>query len=384
MIEKKLEIPLLDLKRQFCRIAEEIESEVKGVFESQRFILGEKVKALEDAIAGYCNVRYGIGVASGSDAILLSLMAIGIGRDDLVITTPYTFFSTAGSIARLGAKPVFVDIEPETFNIDPNRLEDCLKKLKVQSSKLKAIIPVHLFGQCADMDRILELASMYGLKVIEDAAQAIGATYRGRMAGGMGDAGCLSFFPTKNLGGFGDGGMVLTNDDRLADTIKLLRVHGSSDRYHHIMIGLNSRLDEIQAAVLLVKFRYLREWTEKRRANAERYKRLFEDAGLGKTVKYPVEIDGCLHVYNQFVIRVTSRDRLKRFLLERGVSTEIYYPVPLHLQRCFEYLGYRKGDFPQAEKAAEETLALPVYPELDILEQESIVESIREFYGTKG
>ncbi len=377
-------IPIIDLNRQYNVIACDIEKALRDVFESQRFILGEKVKALEDAIAGYCNVRYGIGVASGSDAILLSLMAIGVGRDDLVITTPYTFFSTAGSIARLGAKPVFVDIDPETFNIDPNRLEDCLKELKVQGSKLKAIIPVHLFGQCADMDRILELASMYGLKVIEDAAQAIGATYRGRMAGGMGDTGCLSFFPTKNLGGFGDGGMVLTNEERLADTIRLLRVHGSSDKYHHILLGCNSRLDEIQAAVLLVKFRYLKEWTEKRRANAERYKRLFEEAGLKEIVKCPVEIDGCLHVYNQFVIRISSRDRLKRFLFERGVSTEIYYPVPLHLQRCFGYLGYKTGDFPEAEKAAEETLALPVYPELDILEQEFIVEKIREFYGTKG
>lgn len=375
-----MKVPLLDLKAQYGSIALEIERRLKGVFESQRFILSENVDIFEREIARYCGVGYGIGVASGSDAILLSLMAIGVSAGDSVITTPYTFFATAGSIARLGARPVFVDIDPETFNIDPNRLEDYLKKA---GNGLKAIIPVHLFGQCADMDPILELAGRYGLKVIEDAAQAIGAEYKGRRAGSMGDMGCFSFFPTKNLGGVGDGGMVVTNDRGLANKVRTLRVHGSNPKYHHNMIGINSRLDEIQAAVLRVKLKYLDGWTEKRVRNGERYCKLFESAGLLDRVILPAVMSCNKSVFNQFVVRVRDRDRLWKHLTKAGIGTEVYYPIPLHLQGCFSYLGYREGDFPEAERAAREALALPIYPELTEEMQGYVVDGIRGFYEGK-
>lgn len=332
-------------------------------------------------IARYCSVGYGIGVASGSDAILLSLMAIGVSAGDSVITTPYTFFATAGSIARLGARPVFVDIDPETFNIDPNKLEDLIRRqLTAHNSQLKAIIPVHLFGQCADMEPILELARKYGLKVIEDAAQAIGAEYKGRRAGSMGNVGCFSFFPSKNLGGFGDGGMVVTNDGELADKVRILRVHGGNPKYLHSTIGINSRLDEIQAAVLRVKLKYLDGWTKKRIENGERYYKLFESAGLLDRVALPEVMSCNKSVFNQFVVRVRDRDRLRGHLTKAGIGTEVYYPIPLHLQGCFSYLGYREGDFPEAERTAREALAIPIYPELTEEMQGYVVEKIKGFY----
>jgi len=381
-----MKVPLLDLKAQYGSIAFEVERRLKEVIENQRFILSENVDALEREISRYCGVGYGIGVASGSDALLLSLMAMGIGPGDKVITTPYTFFATASSVARLQAIPVFVDIDPKTFNIDPNRLEDCLKRFTVHGSQftVKAIIPVHLFGQCADMEPILELAREYRLKVIEDAAQAIGAEYKAgalwARAGSMGDMGCLSFFPSKNLGGFGDGGMVVTNDGELAERIRVLRVHGSNPKYHHSVIGINSRLDEIQAAVLRVKVKYLNGWTKKRIENGERYYRLFESAGLLDRVALPEVMSCNKSVFNQFVVRVRDRDRLREYLTKAGIGTEVYYPIPLHQQVCFSYLCYREGDFPEAERAARETLALPIYPELTEEMQGYVVEKIKRFY----
>lgn len=369
-------VPFIDLKEQYKGVAQAVEKKLKEILESQRFVLDKNVEALEREIASLCGVKYGIGVASGSDALLLSLMAIGVDYGDSVVTTPYTFFATAGSIARLGARPLFVDIEPRTYNMDPERLEDCIKK----GGRVKAIIPVHLFGQCAEMDPILEVGKRYDLKVIEDAAQAIGASYKGKMAGGMGDTGCFSFFPTKNLGGFGDGGMVVTNDKDLAAKIRALRVHGSLKRYYHTYIGCNSRLDEIQAAVLLVKLEHLPGWAEERRKKADNYRRLFRSAGLEGLVRLPEEGPFRRHVYNQFVIRVPLRDALRRYLEERGIGTEVYYPIPLHLQECFRYLGYREGDFPEAERLSKESLALPIYPELKEEAQEFVVESIRSFY----
>ncbi len=368
-------VPFIDLKGQYRMIATEVEEEIKKVMDSQLFILGERVRSLEERIAALCRTPYAIGVASGSDAILLSLMALEIGRDDLVATTPYTFFSTAGSIARLGAIPLFVDIDPNTYNIDPERLAEVLRRKKV-----KAVIPVHLFGHCADMDPIMEAAERYGVRIVEDAAQAIGASYRGRMAGSMGDTGCFSFFPTKNLGGFGDGGMVVTGNEDLATRIRALRVHGSLRRYYHTYIGCNSRLDEIQAAVLLVKLRYLEGWTEERREKARYYRHLFREADLLGEVRLPVEEAECRHVYNQFVVRVPSRDALREHLQGLGIGTEVYYPLPLHLQECFSYLGYREGDFPEAERLSRESLALPIYPGLTRESQEEVVEAIRRFY----
>ncbi len=374
-----MRIPLLDLSSQYRRIDREVEKRINKVIKSQRFILGDEISALEDGVSRYCGTRYGIGVASGSDAILLSLMAAGIGRDDTVVTTPYTFFSTAGSIALLGARPVFVDVEPDTFNIDPNRLEESLKSI----GRAKAVIPVHLYGQSCDMDAVMEVAERFDLKVIEDAAQAIGAVYKEKMAGSIGDTGCISFFPTKNLGGFGDGGMVVTDDKELAERIRMLRVHGSPERYRHSIVGRNSRLDEIQAAVLNVKLKYLDIWTEERRENARRYNALIQEAGLNDKVITPKENSNSKHVYNQFVIRVKSRDRLKKHLADNGIGSEVYYPIPLHLQDCFSYLGYKRGDFPVAERASQESLALPVYPELKESDQVAVVSCVKDFY-TKG
>jgi len=364
-------IPLVDLKAQYKTIKSEIDEAIREVLESQVFILGPKVKELEEKIADYCDVKYGIAVASGSDAILLSLMAIGIKHGDEVITTPFTFFATAGSISRLGAKPAFVDIDPRTYNINPELIEEKI------TSKTKAIIPVHLYGQCADMDPILEIAKEHNLYVIEDAAQAIGARYKDRKAGSMGHLGCLSFFPTKNLGGYGDGGMVLTNDQELAEKVSILRTHGSKPKYYHPMIGCNSRLDAIQSAVLLAKFKYLDEWNEARRRNAKVYDFLFADMGI---VAIPYIEKFNYHIYNQYVIMVKyNRDSLKEALGKAGIGTEIYYPVPLHLQKCYSDLGYKQGDMPVSEEAARRTLALPIYPELTQEQQKRIVEVIQEF-----
>jgi dTDP-4-amino-4,6-dideoxygalactose transaminase len=375
-----MNVPFLDLKAQYQRIKEEIDQAITEVVSEQHFILGPKVEALEEAIAAYSSVRYGIGVASGSDALNLSLMAVGIGAGDEVITTPFTFFATAGSISKTGAVPVFVDIDPRTYNLDPTRIEERI------TPQTKVIIPVHLFGQSADMAPIKELARDRNLCIIEDAAQAIGSDYikdsvPPQRVGSIGDVGCFSFYPSKNLGGFGDGGMVTTNDEDLAHRLKLLRVHGATAKYHYQCIGINSRLDALQAAVLLVKFRYLEEWTEKRRENAVYYDQLFEAMPIQTVgIETPNVQYNNRHIYNQYVIRVPHRDKLMEFLAQEGIGTDIYYPLPLHLQECYCDLGYEKGDFPHAEKAAQETLALPIYPELTKNQQEYVVAKIGEFY----
>ena len=377
-----MKVSLLNLKLQYQGIREEVLKEIGKICDNQSFILGENVKALEQEIAEYCNAKFAIGVASGTDAILLPLMAVGIAPGDRVITTPYTFFATAGSIARLNAMPVFVDVEPDTYNIDPDKLEHVIKKQSAaQRARLKAIIPVHLYGQCAEMEPIIKISKKYKLAVIEDAAQTIGATYKGKMAGSIGDFGSLSFYPSKNLGGFGDGGMVTTNNEKLAEKVRILRVHGSKPKYYHKMVGINSRLDELQAAVLRIKLKHLEAWTNKRIERAERYDTLFKHAGLLDIVSLPVRRAYNRHVFNQYIVRVKKRDALRNYLAKEGIGTEIYYPVPLHLQQCFKYLGYKKGDFPASEKAARETLALPIYPELTKEEQEYVVDRIAYFSG---
>ena len=375
-----MRIPLLDLSRQYREIKKEVLREVQNVCDSQHYILGKNVSALEEEMAAYCGTRYAVGVASGSDAILLSLMAVGIGPGDKVITTPFTFFATAGSISLLGAVPVFADIHPETCNIDPLSIETLLKK---SSRGVKAILPVHLYGQCADMGPIKTLARKHGLKVVEDAAQSIGARYRGRRAGSLGDAGCFSFYPTKNLGCFGDGGMVTTNNLATAQRLKMLRVHGSRKRYYYDTVGTNSRLDELQAAVLRVKLKYLDAWTERRITNARRYDRLLAKAGLGEVVKLTRIEETNQSVYNQYVILVKYRDELREHLTSAGIGTEVYYPMPLHLQKCYASLGHRRGDFPVSEKVSRETLALPIFAELKTSEQEYVVSTIEKFYKRK-
>lgn len=372
-----MKVPLLDLKAQYASIKDEIVPVLNEVCESQMFILGKKVAEFESRIAEYCGVSFASGCASGTDALLLSIMAFNIGAGDEIITTPYTFFATAGSIHRVGARTVFVDIKPDTFNIDPSEIE------KAITPRTKAIIPVHLYGQPADMAEIMEIAGRYDLKVIEDAAQSIGAKYNGRNAGAIGDTGCFSFFPSKNLGCFGDGGMVVTNSKEIDDKIKVLRVHGSSPKYYHSIVGLNSRLDALQASVLSVKLRYLNKWSEKRGENADNYKKLFIESNLFDIIKLPVVKEGNTHIYNQFVIRVEKRDELIKYLAENEIGCEIYYPVPLHLQECFKYLGYGEGSFPESERAAKETLALPVYPELTYEQQEYVVSVISRFYKGK-
>lgn len=364
-------VPLLDLHAQYMTIRDEIHAAMDRVIESQQFILGPEVEALEGEIAAYSQCQYGIGVSSGTDALLVSLMAIDVQPGDEVITTPYTFFATAGSIARLGARPVFVDIDPLTYNIDPGRIE------AVITERTKAIMPVHLFGQMADMDPIMEIADRHDLYVIEDAAQAIGAEYRGRRAGSIGHLGCFSFFPSKNLGGFGDGGMVVANDHNLADKVRLLRGHGARPKYYHKVVGGNFRLDALQAAVLRVKLKYLDEWTTARQRNAERYRQLFVEAGT--TVGLPYDAGYGRHIYNQFVIRCDNRDALMVHLKELRIGVEIYYPVPMHLQECFANLGYQRGEFVESETSAAVTLALPVYPELTDNGIEAVVAAVHGF-----
>lgn len=368
-------VPALDLKSQYATLREEITAVLLRVAESQYFIMGPEVAALESEFAAAYGVSHAIGCASGSDALLLPLMSWQIGPGDEVITTPYSFFATASAIWRVGAKPVFVDILPDTFNIDPKQVEAAI------TPRTRAIIPVHLYGQVADMDAIGNLAKRHSLYVLEDAAQAVGAQYRGKFAGTMGDATAFSFYPSKNLGGFGDGGLMTTNDQALAKSLARLRAHGMEPRYYHHEVGINSRLDAIQAAVLRVKLPYLQNWTNGRRMVAERYRNLFETAKLIPWVQLPTESPDCLHVYNQFVIRVpeASRDALRTFLGERKIGTEIYYPVPLHMQACFAALNHKPGDFPQSELAARESLALPMYPELDEDAQATVVNAIREF-----
>ncbi len=370
-----MNVPLLDLKRQFATIRSEIEAAIGEVIESQVFILGPKVKELETAIAAYSGCSHAVGVSSGTDALLIALMAEQIGSGDEVITTPYTFFATAGSISRLGAVPVFVDIDPVTFNICPDLIEKAITR------RTRALMPVHLFGQVADMDPIMEIARKHKLVVIEDAAQAIGAEYKGRRAGSIGEYGCFSFFPSKNLGGFGDGGIVTTNDPARAERLTILRAHGSKPKYYHKVVGGNFRLDALQAAIVHVKLRHLDSWTQGRQDNAGRYDRLFGDSGLldKGCVETPVSTV-TRHIYNQYVIRARDRNGLQAFLKENGVGTEVYYPVPLHLQECFASLGHPKGAFPESEKAALESLALPVFPELRPEEMAYIVDTIKRFY----
>jgi len=371
-------VPLLDLKAQYRTIKDEVARAMNRVLESQHFILGPEVEALEKEIADYCSCRYAVGVTSGSDALLVSLMALGIGPGDEVITTPFTFFATVGSIIRMGATPIFADIDPHTFNIDPERIKAAI------TSKTRAIMPVHLFGQAADMDPILDVAQEHGLFVIEDAAQAIGSEYKRRRAGSMGTVGCFSFFPSKNLGAFGDGGIVTTNDEQLAESMRVMRNQGAKPKYFHKVVGGNFRLDALQAAVLRVKLKYLDSWSEKRRANAAYYTARFDELGLndGTVVTPPVVFQR--HIYNQYVIRAKDRDDLKGFLSSRKVATEIYYPKALHLQDCVKDLNYREGDFPASESAAAGVLALPIYPELTAEQQLYVVSTIAEFYESRG
>ncbi len=365
-----MNIPAFDLKRQYRNLSSELLPILEEVMAKGQFILGENVELLEKELADYCGTKYAVGVASGTDALLLSLEALGIGEGDEVITTPFTFFATSEVISLLKAKPVFVDIDSKTFNIDPDKIEDAI------TTKTKAVIPVHLFGQMAEMDDIKYLAEKYDLYIIEDACQAIGAGYKGRRAGSIGDTGCFSFFPTKNLGAFGDGGLITTNDEKLYEKIKLLRVHGSRKKYYHELIGHNSRLDEIQAAILRVKLKYLDNWIERRIEIAKIYSEGLKD--LDVTVP---EVKPYLrHVYHQYVIRTKLRDELQEYLSNKGIGTAIYYPLPLHLQECYKDLGYREGDLPEAEKASKEVLALPMWPELTNEEVNYIVESIREFF----
>jgi dTDP-4-amino-4,6-dideoxygalactose transaminase len=377
-----MNVPLLDLKAQYRTIQNEVLDVTREIFESQYFILGPRVQALETDIADYCRTAHAVGVSSGSDALIISLMAAGIGPGDTVLTTPYTFFATAGAISRVGARPVFADIEPDTYNISCRAVEGVISRMsEEEKSRLRAIVPVHLYGQCADMDAVGALAENHGLVVIEDAAQAIGSEYKGRRAGSMGDFGCFSFFPSKNLGAFGDGGIVTTGSKDLFDKLCILRGHGASPKYFHKTIGGNFRLDALQAAIVNIKLRYLDGWTAARQENAGRYRSLFDQAGLSSTVTLPAEIE-CRHIYNQFIIRVPGqRDELKAFMQEAAIGTEIYYPVPMHLQQCFADLGYGPGDFPEAEAAAEQTLALPVYPELTEDQQAYVVETIRSFFS---
>jgi dTDP-4-amino-4,6-dideoxygalactose transaminase len=369
-----MKVPLLDLSEQNNSLRPEIEAALGRVLDTNAFILGDEVARLEEELASYCGVRHAIGCASGSDALLLALMALDVGPGDEVITTSYSFFASVSAITRLGAVPVFADIDPISFNIDAAKTGERI------TERTRALMPVHLYGQCADMDALIGLGLEHGLPVVEDAAQAIGAEHRGRRAGSIGAIGCFSFYPSKNLGGMGDGGFLTTNDDGLARKLRALRVHGSEERYYHKWVGLNSRLDGFQGAVLRVKLPHLEGWTEKRRANAVAYRRLFTDAGLAEQVVLPREEGHYRHIYNQFVVRIPGeRDELRDYLSRRGIGTDIYYPVPLHLQECFAYLGWRDGDLPESERAAAESLALPIYPELKAEQLEYVVETICDY-----
>jgi len=375
-------VPLLDLKAQYAGIRAEVMTAVEEVMESQHFILGPQVKQLEEAVAVYSSCRHAVGVSSGTDALLVSLMAEGIGPGDEVITTPYSFFATAGCISRVGARPVLVDIDPVSFNIDPSKIDAAVTR------RARAVIPVHLYGQSAEMDPIVEAAKRHNLAIIEDGAQAIGAEYKGRRVGSIGHYGCFSFFPSKNLGGAGDGGMVTVNDGERAEKVRVMRAHGGKPKYYHSVIGGNFRLDTIQAAVLLIKLKHIDEWTAARQRNAGIYRRLFTNSGIvvgmremkgAKGVVLPGELPERRHIYNQFVIRVDRRDDLRAYLKERSIGNEVYYPVPFHMQKCYADLGYREGDFPASECAARESLALPIYPELTEKMIAEVVDAVVDF-----
>ncbi|MBP1606625.1 MAG: Glutamine--scyllo-inositol transaminase [Acidobacteria bacterium] len=371
----RMGVPLLDLRAQFGPIRDDVMAAIARVCDSQLFILGAEVEALEAELAAMLEVDHAIGVSSGTDALLVAMMALGIDRDDEVITSTYSFFATAGCIARLGARPVLVDIDPATFNLDPTAVASAI------TPRTKAIVPVHLFGQSAELEPILETAARHGIPVIEDAAQAIGARYKGRAVGGIGRVGCFSFFPSKNLGAFGDGGLVTTNDPALADTVRLLRGHGMRPKYYHHAIGGNFRLDALQAAVLRVKARHLAAWTAARQVNAARYRALLGPAAAAGHLALPPEAPDRVHIYNQFVVRARDRDGLRRHLTELGIGTEIYYPVPFHAQPCFADLGYAPGAFPAAEAAAAESLALPIYGELTDEQLQTVAGAIDAYYA---
>ena len=366
-----MKVPLLDLKRQYATIKDEIDMAVHEVLDKTQFILGEKVKDFEEHIAQYCECKYAVGVASGTDALLLALRACGVGPGDEVIIPDFTFIATSNVISRLGATPVFVDIDRDTYNMDPNLIERKINK------KSKAIIPVHLFGQCVDMDPLLEICKKHKVKVVEDAAQAIGAEYKGKKAGSMGEIGCFSFFPSKNLGAAGDGGMITTNDENLAEMVRKLRVHGATQKYFHSMIGYNSRLDTLQAAILDVKLRYLDQWSDKRNQKAS----LYDEAFQKMDVEIPKVESFNRHIYHQYTIAVKKRDQLKEHLLKNQIGCSVYYPLPLHLQECFKSLGYKEGDLPVSEERSQQVISLPIFPELTQQEQEFVVKTIREFYS---
>ena len=380
-----MKVSFFDLKSQFSSIEGEVKAALDDLFKTQQFVLGPAVTHLEQVIAQYCQAGHAVGVASGSDALILSLLALGVGPGDEVLVPPFTFFATAGAVSRVGATPVFVDIQEDSYNIDPLQIE---RKI---TPKTKAIIPVHLYGQCADMDPILKITKARGIFVVEDAAQALGSEYRphpsapgqraGQRAGQIGDLGCFSFYPTKNLGAFGDAGMVITHDPALAERVRILRAHGSQPKYIHKWIGMNSRLDSMQAAILLVKFRHLEQWTQERQRKAERYRLLFQDLLPSvPDLRLPTIQYQNRHIFHQYVIRVPQRKQLRQFLSEEGVGTDIYYPLSLHLQECYSFLKHRRGDFPVSEKASEEVLALPIYPELTEEEQMFVVDRIKAFY----
>jgi dTDP-4-amino-4,6-dideoxygalactose transaminase len=391
-----MKVPLLDLTQQYAKIADEVRGAIERVCASQQFILGKEVRELELSLARYCHCEHGIGVSSGTDALLLALMALGVGPGDEVITSPFTFFATAGTIARSGARPVFCDIDRATFNLSPARVEEFLaRECEVRGAgsgrqvihrktggRVKALMPVHLYGQLCEMDAFMEMADRLGLHLIEDAAQAIGATdEKGRMAGSIGHIGCFSFFPTKNLGAFGDAGLCTTSDRALDERMRILRVHGAEPKYHHSLIGGNFRLDEIQAAVLNVKLKFLDEWMQGRDAHARQYTTLLTAKLDGDRIVTPARSRGGRHVWNQYVIRAPRRDELRQYLAGAGIGTEIYYPIPLHLQQCFAYLGYRPGDLPESELACREVLALPVFPELSPAQIAYVAATIERFYA---
>lgn len=387
-----MQVPLLDLKIQYEALRDEIEPKIKDVCDRQYFILGPDVVSFEEKTAAYCNTKHAVGCASGSDAIALALMAVDVTRDVEVLTTPYTFFATAGAIARISAVPVFLDIDPVTYNLDPEKIQAFLSETaekrdgavynRQTGRRIGAILPVHLYGQTADMEQILSIADDYGISVIEDAAQSIGSMDGNlkKKAGNMGKIGCFSFFPSKNLGAFGDGGALSTNDEKIADRLKSLRMHGESTRYYHDEIGFNSRLDAIQAAVLEIKLKYLDGWTAGRQKNAAYYNEAFNNAGCDGILATPKAVNGNHHIYNQYILRVKDRDKLVDHLREHNIGCAIYYPMSLHLQKCFEYLGYREGDFPESEKTANQTIALPIYSELTAEQKDAVIKAILDFY----
>ena len=377
-----MQVPLLDLKAQLDTIREEIKTAIDEVVESTRYIMGPKVTELEETIAEYSDVKYGVGLSSGTDALLIALMALDVKAGDLVITTPYSFFATAGTVARLNATPVFIDIDSKSYNLDPKLVQKWFDENPNEIEKVKAIIPVHLYGQCADMDAILEIANKFDIPVIEDAAQAIGSKYPSKSglkkAGSMGTIGCFSFFPSKNLGCMGDGGMVVTDDEKIYEKLVKLRNHGSAPKYYHALIGGNFRLDAIQAAILNVKIKYLNDWHKGRQENAKYYD---ENLNVDGLVKPEAICEQKNHIYNQYILSVPEkREELREFLKEAGIGNEVYYPVPFHEQECFQYLGYKTGDFPNSEYAAKHTIAIPIYPELTTEMQDYVISKIKEFF----